>query len=100
MEMNEIISGAFASMVLFNGGAVFFQAQEAVSSSFSSGAVVENYNGTSVSQSRQRENNVANIAEFVDLAFNQMARNQIDQDDPNMPYFHDLWDIYDQGDGI
>lgn len=99
MEMNEIISGALASMVLFNGGAVFFQAQEAVSSSFSSGAVVENYSGTSVSQSRQREN-MANIAEFVDLAFIQIARHQIAQDDPNMPYFHDLWDIYDQGDGI
>lgn len=98
MTNNEIISGVLAASVLLGGAGLCFPPQEAVLSSLSSGIVVESHfvNGTYEATGQQSQY----LAEFVDLAFVEMAKHQISQNDPDMHYFHDLWDLYDSGDAI
>ncbi|MHB8199565.1 MAG: hypothetical protein ACYDD9_01965 [Acidithiobacillus sp.] len=98
MTNNDILSGVLAASVLLGGAGLCFPPQEAVLSSLSSGIVVESHfvTGTYAATGQQRQY----LAEFVDLAFVEMAKHQISQDAPDMPYFHDLWDLYDQGHDI
>ncbi|WP_279116228.1 hypothetical protein [Acidithiobacillus thiooxidans] len=98
MTNNEVISGVLAASVLLGGAGLCFQPQQAVSPSFSSGTIVESHvaNGTYETTGQERQY----LAEFMDLAFVEMAKHQISQDNGDMPYFHDLWDLYDSGHAI
>ncbi len=81
-----------------DGSELCFHPQGMLSPSFSSITIVEE---KQVSETLcPTDQKLEYHDEFVRLAFVEIARKQIRQDDPDMAYFHNLWDTYDNGNGI